>query len=127
LPQFSGTKKGGVSVAEAFTSLSIITIASAPLTHILVSMISLFGAIGCFTRLQEFLQLEEQHNSREVLSDVLGQPATDTSTAIQSDTEPKAPFSDIDTELASFPQNFSRGTAGNDTAPIITIENTSVA
>src|SRR5690625_4720123 len=56
----------GLSVAEAFTSISIISIAAQPLTNILISIVQLFGAIGCFTRLQEFLLLEEREEQREM-------------------------------------------------------------
>ena len=56
----------GLSVAEAFTSISIISIAAQPLTNILISILQLFGAIGCFTRLQEFLLLEEREEQREM-------------------------------------------------------------
>ncbi|KAJ6446792.1 ABC multidrug transporter [Purpureocillium lavendulum] len=61
------TKAGsGLTVAEAFTSISIISIAAQPLTNILISIVQLFGAIGCFTRLQEFLLLEEREEQREM-------------------------------------------------------------
>lgn len=55
----------GLTVAEAFTSLSLISIASGPLIHILVSIMTLSGAIGSFVRLQAFLELEERADPRE--------------------------------------------------------------
>lgn len=79
------TKKDeGLSVAEAFTSPSIISIASAPLLHILVSMMSLFGAIGCFTRLQKILQLKEREDSRKMPNDLSEQPTAHESTGSSS-------------------------------------------
>lgn len=57
----------GLSVAEAFTSLSIITIAANPIMNILVSMLQLFSVIGCFTRLQKFL-LSEVHKDPRTLA-----------------------------------------------------------
>ncbi|KAM3516753.1 hypothetical protein NHJ13051_009617 [Beauveria bassiana] len=56
----------GLSVAEAFTSLSIITIAAAPILHILVSMMQLFGVVGCFTRLQKYLLSEAHKDPRNL-------------------------------------------------------------
>ncbi|ATY64240.1 ABC multidrug [Cordyceps militaris] len=58
----------GLSVAAAFTSLSIIAIASNPILILLVSMMQLFGIVGSFTRLQEFL-LSEVRKDLRCLSD----------------------------------------------------------
>lgn len=67
----------GLSVAEAFTSLSIISIAAAPLVNILISIVQVFGAIGCFTRLQAFLKLEERQDLRETAgSSIPSTPST---------------------------------------------------
>ncbi|KAH7316563.1 putative ABC multidrug transporter [Stachybotrys elegans] len=48
----------GLSIAEAFTSLSLIRIASLPLLTILVSLMQVSSALGCFTRLQAYMKLE---------------------------------------------------------------------
>ncbi|KAK9440292.1 ABC transporter, transmembrane domain, type 1 [Metarhizium brunneum] len=56
----------GLTVAEAFTSLSIISIAETPLLNILISIVQLFGAIGCFSRLQAFLVMDERRDLREM-------------------------------------------------------------
>lgn len=56
----------GLTVAEAFTSLSIISIAETPLLNILISIMQLFGAIGCFSRLQAFLVMDERRDLREM-------------------------------------------------------------
>jgi ABC-type bacteriocin/lantibiotic exporter with double-glycine peptidase domain len=58
----------GLTVAEAFTSLSIISIAATPLVNILISIVQLFGAIGCFSRLQAFLVMDERKDLRETAS-----------------------------------------------------------
>lgn len=58
----------GLSVSEAFTSLSIVTIAATPINNILVSMLQLFGVLGCFTRLQKFLQQPNREDPRLVLT-----------------------------------------------------------
>ncbi|KAI8278185.1 ABC transporter [Colletotrichum sp. SAR11_57] len=57
----------GLSIAEAFTALSIIVLVSAPFMKLIVSIIQLVGALGCFTRIQEFLLLDELEDRREIL------------------------------------------------------------
>lgn len=57
----------GLSVSEAFTSLSIITIASTPIINVLISLMQIFGVVGCFTRLQTFLNQPVQLDPREQL------------------------------------------------------------
>lgn len=54
----------GLSVATAFTSLSIVTIAANPIMTLLVSMMQLFGIVGSFTRLQSFLLSEVRKDPR---------------------------------------------------------------
>lgn len=56
----------GITVAEAFTSLSIINIAASPIAHILASITTLFGAIGSFNRLQTFLLSAEHNDARKI-------------------------------------------------------------
>ncbi|KAJ0272662.1 hypothetical protein Brms1b_008715 [Colletotrichum noveboracense] len=58
----------GLSIAEAFTALSIIVLVSAPFMKLIVSIIQLVGALGCFTRIQEFLLLDELEDRREILT-----------------------------------------------------------
>ncbi|KAM5356681.1 hypothetical protein ACJ41O_003327 [Fusarium nematophilum] len=50
----------GLSVAEAFTSLSIISLAIQPLVMILVALMQMAGVVGGCGRIQAFLQLSEQ-------------------------------------------------------------------
>ncbi|OAQ99634.1 hypothetical protein LLEC1_06869 [Akanthomyces lecanii] len=54
----------GLSVATAFTSLSIVTIAANPIMTLLVSMMQLFSIVGSFTRLQTFLLSEVRKDPR---------------------------------------------------------------
>ncbi|KAL0937343.1 ABC multidrug transporter [Colletotrichum truncatum] len=58
----------GLSIAEAFTALSIIVLVSGPLIKLISSIIQLMGAFGCFTRIQDFLLLDELEDQRQVLS-----------------------------------------------------------
>ncbi|KAF4982828.1 hypothetical protein FZEAL_1620 [Fusarium zealandicum] len=58
---------GGLSVAEAFTSLSIIALVTQPLVMILVSLMQIAGVVGGCTRIQAFLLLSEQKEARSTL------------------------------------------------------------
>lgn len=55
---------GALSIAQAFTSLSIIMLSVQPLTMLLASIIQFAGLFGCFMRIQTFLLLEEQKDVR---------------------------------------------------------------
>ncbi|KAF5547770.1 Canalicular multispecific organic anion transporter 2 [Fusarium mexicanum] len=57
---------GGLSVAEAFTSLSLISVVTQPLVMILVSLMQIAGVLGGCGRIQAFLLLDEQAVSKEV-------------------------------------------------------------
>ncbi|KAJ4249958.1 hypothetical protein NW757_007387 [Fusarium falciforme] len=57
----------GLSVAEAFTSLSLISLVTQPLVAILVSLMQIAGVFGGCGRIQAFLQLEEQKDGRSSL------------------------------------------------------------
>jgi ATP-binding cassette, subfamily C (CFTR/MRP), member 1 len=59
------TRSGGLTIAEAFTSMSIITLSIQPLTMLLASIIQLAGVFGGFSRIQTFLLLEEQNDARQ--------------------------------------------------------------
>lgn len=50
--------------AQAFTTLSIITLVAKPLTTLSIGYPMLMGAAGCFTRLQNFLLLPDQAEHR---------------------------------------------------------------
>lgn len=59
------TKAGeGLTITEAFTSLSIISLATQPLVMILTSLTSFAGVFGGFMRIQTYLALEEQKDTR---------------------------------------------------------------
>ncbi|KAI9148264.1 ABC multidrug transporter B [Paramyrothecium foliicola] len=57
----------GLSVAEAFTSLSIIALVAQPLVMILIGMMQVAGIFGSFSRMQTFLRLPEQESSGQQL------------------------------------------------------------
>jgi ABC-type bacteriocin/lantibiotic exporter with double-glycine peptidase domain len=54
----------GLSIAVAFTSLSIIALVTQPLTMIIASMMQIGGVVGGFGRIQAFLELPEQVDGR---------------------------------------------------------------
>ncbi|KAF9783049.1 hypothetical protein IL306_010591 [Fusarium sp. DS 682] len=55
----------GLSVAEAFTSLSLISLVTQPLVMILVSLMQIAGVVGGSGRIQAFLLLDEQDTVKE--------------------------------------------------------------
>ncbi|KAK1493023.1 hypothetical protein CTAM01_09650 [Colletotrichum tamarilloi] len=58
----------GLTIAEAFTALSIIVLVSQPLMKLISSIMQLMGAIGCFTRIQDFLLLDEIVDQRQIIT-----------------------------------------------------------
>lgn len=54
----------GLTITEAFTSLSIISLATQPLIMILTSLTSFAGVFGGFGRIQTYLLLDEQRDAR---------------------------------------------------------------
>ncbi|KAG5781755.1 hypothetical protein H9Q73_004573 [Fusarium xylarioides] len=57
----------GLSVAEAFTSLSLISVVTQPLVMILVSLMQIAGVVGGSGRIQAFLLLDEQVVAKETV------------------------------------------------------------
>ncbi|RBR06336.1 hypothetical protein FVER53590_07622 [Fusarium verticillioides] len=57
----------GLSVAEAFTSLSLISVVTQPLVMILVSLMQIAGVLGGSGRIQAFLLLDEQIVTKEAV------------------------------------------------------------
>ncbi|KAL6920991.1 hypothetical protein FSST1_005017 [Fusarium sambucinum] len=51
---------GGLSVAEAFTSLSLVSLVTQPLVSVLVSLMQIAGVVAGCGRIQSFLLLKEQ-------------------------------------------------------------------
>lgn len=56
---------GAITITQAFTSLSIIMLSVQPLTMFLTSIMQMAGLFGCFMRIQTFLLLEEQKDTRQ--------------------------------------------------------------
>ncbi|KAF5617327.1 major facilitator family transporter [Fusarium sp. NRRL 25303] len=64
---YFNTLDGGLSVAEAFTSLSLISVVIQPLIMILVSLMQIAGVFGGCGRIQAFLLLDEQVVAKEAV------------------------------------------------------------
>lgn len=57
--------RGSLNVAQAFTSLSIITLLSSPLSSLLSSLPSFAAGLGCFDRIQKYLLFPQRPDHRE--------------------------------------------------------------
>ncbi|OHE99829.1 hypothetical protein CORC01_04965 [Colletotrichum orchidophilum] len=73
----------GLTIAEAFTALSIIVLVSHPLIKLISSIMQLMGAFGCFTRIQEFLLLDEIIDQRQIITSS-SQPSLDSTRPLPS-------------------------------------------
>ena len=59
------TRSDGLTIAQAFTSLSIVMLSINPLIMLLASVISTAGLFGSFIRIQTFLLLDERRDARQ--------------------------------------------------------------
>jgi ATP-binding cassette subfamily C (CFTR/MRP) protein 1 len=57
-----------LDTTKLFTSLALVLLASEPLFMLISGLIELRSAIGCFARLQKFLQTPVRHDTRNVVS-----------------------------------------------------------
>ncbi|KFY37136.1 hypothetical protein V494_04888 [Pseudogymnoascus sp. VKM F-4513 (FW-928)] len=57
--------RGSLNVAQAFTSLSIITLLTSPLSSLLSSLPSFAAGLGCFDRIQKYLLSPQRPDHRE--------------------------------------------------------------
>ncbi|OBT61047.1 hypothetical protein VE03_09160 [Pseudogymnoascus sp. 23342-1-I1] len=58
--------RGSLNVAQAFTSLSIITLLTGPLSSLLSSLPNFAAGLGCFDRIQKYLLSPQRLNHREI-------------------------------------------------------------
>jgi hypothetical protein len=54
------------SAAQAITALSILSVMMEPLSQLLGSIPGSFSVFGCFTRMEDFLKLEERVDRRQI-------------------------------------------------------------
>lgn len=78
------TKAGDeLSITEAFTSLSIISLTSQPLVLMITSLAQVGGVLGSFMRMQTFLLLEEQKDHRTAIEKSNGGESLKSSAGVQ--------------------------------------------
>jgi len=64
----SSKTHSALDTTKLFTSLALILLASEPLFMLISGLIELRSAIGCFTRLQKFLQTPARRDTRTIVS-----------------------------------------------------------
>lgn len=69
-----GTSRGGIKRCGNFYVTIIIALVSGPLTNIIAAYPSFKASIGCFDRIQEYLQSEEAVNPRKLDNEPRGPP-----------------------------------------------------
>jgi ATP-binding cassette subfamily C (CFTR/MRP) protein 1 len=101
------TKAGqDLSVAEVFTSLSIVTLVSRPLVNIIGAYPTFVASLACFRRIQTFLLSDERSDYRSVATMSRSPPARGDSTSRRDMTS-----GDIELEIIPTP-DFMRGSEG---------------
>src|SRR4051812_39743945 len=55
---------GGLTVSEAFTSLSVVALVAAPVANLIGSYPMFVSSLACFGRIQKFLNSDEQKDER---------------------------------------------------------------
>ncbi|QKX58862.1 uncharacterized protein TRUGW13939_05990 [Talaromyces rugulosus] len=61
---FAVSGHNGLNVSQAFTSLSILSLITSPIANVIYAIPQLYSALGCFQRIQEYIQKEPRHDSR---------------------------------------------------------------
>ena len=78
-----------LDTARVFTSLSLFALLAEPLASLIMALMAFTGSVGCFTRIQEFLDKEVRIDSRKKPLDPLHDDLSDSSQA-QSIAEKKS-------------------------------------
>ncbi|GAM37304.1 hypothetical protein TCE0_023r07121 [Talaromyces pinophilus] len=60
--------QNSLNVAQAFSSLSILSLITSPIANMIYAIPQLFSSQGCFQRIQEYLQKEPRHDLRQVIT-----------------------------------------------------------
>ncbi|KAJ5091867.1 hypothetical protein NUU61_006737 [Penicillium alfredii] len=68
---YVGISSDPLSVSRVFTSLSLFSLLSDPLLTLVMALMSFFGAVGSFTRIQQFLDKEDHADRRSNISHAL--------------------------------------------------------
>lgn len=70
LAQDSGSSDT-LDTARVFTSLSLFALLAEPLASLIMALVAFMGSVGCFTRIQEFLEKEARIDTRQKTLDLL--------------------------------------------------------
>ncbi|RAO74265.1 uncharacterized protein BHQ10_010277 [Talaromyces amestolkiae] len=63
---FALSQKSSLNVAQAFSSLSILSLITSPIATMIYAIPQLYSSLGCFQRIQEYLQQEHRRDLRKV-------------------------------------------------------------
>ncbi|KAF3389371.1 Multidrug resistance-associated protein 1 [Penicillium rolfsii] len=113
---------GGLSVSQAITSLSLISLMITPLSYLLMAIPDTYASIGCLNRIQDFLMSPGRLEKRQ-----LPQPASTPSTLTRSDTDvelcalPKRPQTEKEVVLSLRNVRFGWKSASPPETPGITL------
>lgn len=93
---FAFSRKSSLDVAQAFSSLSILSLITSPIANMIYAIPQLYSSLGCLQRIQEYLQKETRCDLRQV---------TTTSDRIQANEQLKiSSTKDGSLELVSLPK-----------------------
>jgi len=113
------TKAGrDLSVADAFTTLSVVALVASPLVTVIDAYPTIVGALACFTRIQTFLLLPGRNDYRDTREDSRQRPS--------ASNEPGNFGNDLEgaVELGNIPQR-DPSTSRTPSGPAIHMENAS--
>ncbi|KAI1930027.1 hypothetical protein LOZ60_001286 [Ophidiomyces ophidiicola] len=97
--------------AKVFTSLSLFALLSEPLQSLIMALVTFLGSVGCFARIQEFLdkptRIDPRHKPTDVTDEVTNSsqslPATERNSITTEKTRVSSAPSILDTARLSFP------------------------
>ncbi|WEW56917.1 hypothetical protein PRK78_002374 [Emydomyces testavorans] len=116
-----------IDFARVFTSLSLFALLSEPLQSLIMSLVTFLGSVGCFSRIQEFLdkptRVDPRHKPTDITDDVTNSSQSLAVTERTSITTEKTRVSSapslLDTTKLSFPfKDVSQPVLGRDVVTI---------
>ncbi|OKL56998.1 hypothetical protein UA08_07710 [Talaromyces atroroseus] len=84
---FALSGQSSLNVTKAFLSLSIFSLITSPIANMIYAIPQLYSSLGCFQRIQEYLQKEPRHDLRQVITP---------SDRIQGDKHLESSYVDVD-------------------------------
>jgi ATP-binding cassette, subfamily C (CFTR/MRP), member 1 len=65
---FALSGQSSLNVTKAFSSLSMLSLITSPIANMIYAIPQLYSSLGCFQRIQEYLQKEPRHDLRQVIT-----------------------------------------------------------